>query len=76
MYNLSAQDQATLDDHLKKAAAILKKYTEPQKLKDFESLEVELRDQMLSVVSPTIAEFFLTQTHPPRPAENPEPSKP
>jgi hypothetical protein len=56
--HLSTQDQDTLDEHLKQAAAIVKKHTDPQKLNDFETLEVELRDQMLSVVSPTIADFF------------------
>jgi hypothetical protein len=58
MYNLSTQDQVTLDKHLKQPAAILKKYTGIQKLNDFETLEIKLRNQMLKLVSSTIAKFF------------------
>jgi hypothetical protein len=41
-----------------KLPAFSMQYTEPEKLKDFERIEVELRTQLLTVVSPTIAEFF------------------
>jgi hypothetical protein len=58
MQPLSPEDQAALDEHLKQAARILKKYTESEKLNDFERLEVELREQLLHQVNPTIAEFF------------------
>jgi hypothetical protein len=61
MHPLSLEDQAALDEHLKQAATILKKYTEPEKLNNFEVLEVELRDQLLSQVNPTIAGVFLTR---------------
>lgn len=50
--------------HLHQAAKILKDHTEPDKLKDFESIEVELRTQMLTLVCHTVAEIFLTQHHP------------
>jgi hypothetical protein len=63
MLPITPEDKAALEQHLHQAASILKQYTEPDKLKDFESLEVELRTQILTVVSPTIAEFFLTQRH-------------
>jgi hypothetical protein len=63
MLPISAEDKAALEHHLHQAASILKEYTEPEKLKDFESIEVELRNQLLTVVSPTVAEFFLTQSH-------------
>ena len=75
MHPLSAEDQATLTEHLHQAATILKKYTEPDKLNTFESIEVELREQMLSIVSPTIAEFFWTQSHQQKPPEAPERSE-
>jgi hypothetical protein len=67
MLPILPEDKAALEQHLYQAASILKQYTEPDKLKDFESLEVELRTQMLTVVSPTIAEFFLTPRHPTAP---------
>jgi hypothetical protein len=63
MLPITSEDKAALEQHLHQVASILKQYTEPDKLKDFESLEVELRTQILTVVSPTIAEFFLTQRH-------------
>jgi hypothetical protein len=66
MLPISPEDQTTLEHHLHQAASILKQYTEPEKLKDFESIEVELRNQLLTVVSPTVAEFFLTQRAPKR----------
>jgi hypothetical protein len=58
MLPISLEDKAVLEEHLHQAASILKQYTEPEKLKDFESIEVELRTQILTVVSPTVAEFF------------------
>jgi hypothetical protein len=58
MLPISPEDKAALEQHLHQAASILKRYTEPEKLKDFESIEVELRTQLLTVVSPTVAEFF------------------
>jgi hypothetical protein len=63
MLDLSPEDQVSLEQSLQQAARILKKYTESDKLKDFESIEAELRHQVVTIVSPTIAEFFLPQ-HP------------
>lgn len=62
MLPMSVENKAALAEHLHQAASILKQHTEPEKLKDFESIEVELRTQLLTVVSPTVAEFFLTQS--------------
>lgn len=61
MNPLSPEDQAALDDHLRQAARILKRNTETDKLQDFESIEVELRDQLLQTVAPTLADVFLPQ---------------
>jgi hypothetical protein len=62
MLSLSPEDQAALNHHLQQAAKILKDHTEPEKLKDFESLEVEVRHQVQTHVSPVIGEFFCPQT--------------
>jgi hypothetical protein len=62
MLPMSPENKAALEQHLQQAASILKQHTEPEKLKDFESIEVELRTQLLTLVSPTGAEFFLTQS--------------
>jgi hypothetical protein len=58
MLPMPADDKALLDYHLTESARIMRKYTEPEKQKDFESIEVEVRSQMLEIVGPTIGEFF------------------
>lgn len=62
MRPLSPEDQSALNYHLQQAAKILKDHTEPEQLKDFESLEVEVRKQVQTRVSPVIGEFFCPQT--------------
>lgn len=48
-----------LKEHLTELARLMREHTEPEKLKDFESIEVEVRDQILELVAPAIGEFFL-----------------
>lgn len=47
-----------LNKHLEAAAAILFKNTPREKLQDFESLELALRDQLMEHVHPTFGHFF------------------
>jgi hypothetical protein len=58
MLEIPPEEKAKLDKYLVETAKILRKYTEPEKLNDFESIELEVRNQMMSVVSPKIGEFF------------------
>jgi hypothetical protein len=58
MLEIPLEEKAKLDQYLVETAKILRKYTEPEKLNDFESIELEVRNQMMSVVSPKIGEFF------------------
>jgi hypothetical protein len=58
MHPLSAAAQAQLDAHLSVVAEILYTHTEAEKLQDFESIEWELRDQLLHQVAPHLGEFF------------------
>lgn len=58
MLPIPPEEKALLDHHLTESARIMRQYTEPEKQKDFESIEVEVRSQMLEIVGPTIAEFF------------------
>lgn len=58
MLPIPPEEKAMLDYYLTESARILRQYTEPEKQKDFESIEVEVRSQMLEVVGPTIGEFF------------------
>ncbi|MGB3613272.1 MAG: hypothetical protein WBA10_05705 [Elainellaceae cyanobacterium] len=61
MENLSPKAQAQLQEHLEAAARILYAHTEPEKLQDFESIEWEVRSQLLQEVAPRIGEFFSQQ---------------
>lgn len=58
MKDLSPQTQRELDSHLKHIARILYSHTEPEKLESFESIEWELREQLLTKVTPEISHFF------------------
>jgi insertion element IS1 protein InsB len=58
MLNIPPEEKAQLDTYLVETAKILRKYTEPDRLNDFESIEIEVRNQMIEVVSPRIGEFF------------------
>jgi len=58
MENLPPEAQAQLEQHLEAAAQLLYNHTDPDKLKDFESIEWEVRAQLLQEVAPRIGEFF------------------
>ena len=58
MLPIPQEEKDLLNHYLTESARILYKYTEPEKQEDFESIEVEVRNQMLEVVAPTIGEFF------------------
>jgi hypothetical protein len=58
MLPMPPEEKALLNQYLTESARILYKYTEPEKQQDFESIEVEVRTQMLEIVGPTIGEFF------------------
>lgn len=58
MLNIPPEEKSELDTYLTEAARILRKYTETEKLKDFESIELEVRKQMVEVVAPQIGGFF------------------
>ena len=58
MHPLSPETQAQLQSHLDAVAEILYRHTEADKLNDFESIEWELREQILTQVAPHLGEFF------------------
>jgi hypothetical protein len=75
MLPMSPEEKALLNYHLTESARILREYTELEKQKDFESIEVEVRKQMLEIVGPTIGEFFF-QKEEKKGLETSEKSKP
>ena len=58
---MTPSDQQQLKAHLKAAAKILYRNTDPTELKSFESIEKSVRQKMLSEVSPEIGNFFFQQ---------------
>lgn len=60
MLFIPPDDKALLVHHITESARLMRKYTEPEKLTKFESMEIEIRDQMLDLVGPTIGEFFFS----------------
>ena len=62
MKKLNPEEQVKLEQLLQEAARLMKQGTESDKLQDFESIEIELRDQLRQRVAPILAEVFLSQT--------------
>lgn len=58
---MTPEEKLKLDEHLKGISEILVNNTPKESLKDFESIELAVRDHMLSSVSPSIGSFFLKQ---------------
>jgi hypothetical protein len=58
MIELSPEKQQELDEHILAISRILYEHTEVENLKTFETIEWEVREQMLKKVTPKIGEFF------------------
>ena len=58
MRELSPEKQKELDEHLVAVSRMLYEHTEVEKIKTFEGIEWELREQVLEKVTPKIGEFF------------------
>lgn len=58
MIELSPEKQQELDEHILAISRILYEHTEIENLKTFETIEREVREQMLEKVTPKIGEFF------------------
>jgi hypothetical protein len=64
MSDLSPETQRQLDFHLQQVARILYEQTEAEKLETFESIEWEVREQLLNQVAPAIGNFFSQKVEP------------
>lgn len=58
MLKMLPEVKAEMKAHLEAVARILRQHTEPEKLQDFESIEIEVRKQVQEEVTPRIGEFF------------------
>lgn len=56
---MNPEDKESLEKHLREIAALLLKNTPPSSLEDFESIEVTVRDHILTEVGPFIGSFFV-----------------
>ena len=58
MLPMPPEESILLNEYLTESARLMRKYTEPDKLRNFESIEVEVRKQMVELIAPVIGEFF------------------
>jgi Trp operon repressor len=66
---MTPDEQQKLKEHIKGISEILVKNTPQENLKDFESIELAIREQILKEVSPEIGSFFLQRQHRPKQEE-------
>jgi hypothetical protein len=62
MTQLNDADKEKLKEHLKAIAKILYQNTPLDKLKTFEDIETNLREQIQEEITPEIAEFFFQKS--------------
>jgi hypothetical protein len=74
MKALSVEVKAKLEEHLIAVSQILYEHTEESDLESFESIEREVRAQLLETVAPRVGEFFCQKVGD-EGEENSEPSK-
>lgn len=58
---MTPEDHQQLQEYLKGISEILYRNTPSENLKDFETIEKTVREQILTTVAPQIGEFFFTQ---------------
>jgi len=56
---MTPEDKQKLKEYIKGISEILVKKKRTEKLKDFESIELAIRDHLLKEISPEIGSFFL-----------------
>jgi hypothetical protein len=63
---MTPEEKQKLKENMRSISEILVKNTPVEKLKDFESIELAIRDHMLKEIGPEIADFFLKQQQRPK----------
>jgi hypothetical protein len=58
---MTPEEKQKLKGHMRSISEILVKNTPTESLKDFESIELAIRDHMLKEIGPEIADFFWKQ---------------
>lgn len=57
---MTPEDSQKLEEHLQEIAKILYQNTPKEQLETFETIEITVRNEILTKVAPRIGEFFLT----------------
>lgn len=57
---MTPEDSQKLEAHLQEIAKILYQNTPQEQLKNVETIEITVRNEILTTVAPRIGEFFLT----------------
>jgi hypothetical protein len=58
---MTPQEKQKLQEHIRSISEILVKNTPSEQLKDFESIELAIRDHLVKEINPEIASFFFKQ---------------
>lgn len=58
---MTPEDRQKLEERIEGIAQILYQNTPQEQLENFETIEITVRNEMLTKVAPRIGEFFLTQ---------------
>jgi hypothetical protein len=58
---MTPKERQEIEAHLNAVAKILYKNTNPEQLKDFESIELVAREHLLTEIAPKLGEFFSIQ---------------
>lgn len=58
---MTPEEQSTIDQKLKEVAEVLYHNTPSGELATFETIELSVREHLLTKVAPKIGEFFFTQ---------------
>jgi hypothetical protein len=58
---MTPEEQQKIKINLQEIAAIFYKNTPAEKLQDFESVELSVREHLIETVAPEISSFFLTR---------------
>ena len=65
---MTPDDKKELQGHIRAISEILYRNTSQEQLQTFESIEITVRETMLTEVTPQVGEFFLTEEKNPKKA--------
>jgi hemerythrin-like domain-containing protein len=58
---MTPEEQKEIQEYVKAISKILYRHTDKERLETFESIEMTVREKILTEIAPQIGEFFLTE---------------